>query len=105
MDVMSVNSSKSIYSKISPSLYWKYNQNLINGLLEYISKVDGVIYLSTFPCGPDSLANELTMRKIKDKPSINIILDEQEMGAGLYTRLESFIDILEQNKVKIKGVG
>lgn len=93
------------YSSISSALYWKYNQNLINGLLEYIPKVDGVVYLSTFPCGVDSLVNELVMRKVKDKPSINIILDEQEMGAGLYTRLESFIDVLEQNKMKVKGVG
>lgn len=111
------NSNTFTYESVSSALYWKYNKNLINGLLEYIPKVDGVVYLSTFPCGPDALVNELVMRKVKDKPSINIIVDEQEMGAGLYTRLESFIDILEQskilkqrkildkNKLNIRGVG
>lgn len=89
------------YKKISKSLYWKYNQNLLNGLFEYLDRVDGVIYLSTFPCGPDALVNELVLRKVKNKPSMNIILDEQEIGAGLYTRLESFVDILEQNKMKV----
>lgn len=89
------------YRKVSKSLYWRYNQNLLNGLFEYKSNVDGIIYLSTFPCGPDALVNELVLRKIKDKPSINIILDEQEIGAGLYTRLESFVDILEQNRMKV----
>lgn len=97
-----INDSKNAgYKKISKSLYWKYNQNLLNGLFEYLDNVDGVIYLSTFPCGPDALVNELVLRKIKNKPSINIILDEQEIGAGLYTRLESFVDILEQNKLKV----
>lgn len=96
---------KGLYTKISSALYWKYNQNLVNGLLEYINKVDGVVYISTFPCGPDALVNELITRKVKGKPSINVILDEQEMGAGLYTRLESFMDILEQSKLKEKGVG
>lgn len=92
---------KESYKNISKALYWKYNQDLINGLFEYIDKIDGVIYLSTFPCGPDALVNELVLRKVKNKPSINIIIDEQEAGAGLYTRLESFVDILEQNKMKV----
>lgn len=104
LDINNKN-EKALYSSVSSALYWKYNKNLINGLLEYVSKVDGIVYLSTFPCGPDALVNELIMRKVKEKPSINIIVDEQDMGAGLYTRLESFIDILEQNKFKIKGVG
>lgn len=97
----SKTNQKNSYKKISKALYWKYNQNLINGLFEYIDKVDGIIYLSTFPCGPDALVNELVLRKVKEKPSINIILDEQEVGAGLYTRLESFVDILEQNKMGV----
>ncbi len=101
LNINEKNNIKNSYKKISKSLYWKYNQNLINGLFEYIDKVDGIIYLSTFPCGPDALVNELVLRKVKEKPSINIILDEQEVGAGLYTRLESFVDVLEQNKMGV----
>lgn len=89
------------YRAITKSLYWKYNKNLLNGLSEYQNQVDGIIYLSTFPCGPDALVNELVLRKVKSKPSIQIIVDEQEAGAGLYTRLESFIDILEQKQMKV----
>ena len=61
------------------------------------------LYLSTFPCGPDALVNELVLRKVTSKPSLNIVLDEQDARAGLYTRLESFIDILNQKKVKVSG--
>lgn len=94
------NKENKKYIKISNSLYWKYSKDLLNGLLEYVDKVDGIIYLSAFPCGVDSLVNEITMRKIKSVPSISIVVDEQEMGTNLYTRLESFVDILEQNKIK-----
>ncbi len=51
--------------------------------------------MSTFPCGPDSLVNEVVIRKIKDKPILNLILDGQEGTAGLETRLESFVDIIK----------
>ena len=52
--------------------------------------------MTSFPCGPDSLINELLIRKIKDIPIINIIVDEQTSEAGLHTRLESFVDIIKQ---------
>ena len=91
------------YKSISKALYWTYNRNLLNGISEYLNSVDGIIYLSTFPCGPDALVNELVLRKVTSKPSLNIVLDEQDARAGLYTRLESFIDILNQKKVKVSG--
>ena len=86
------------YKKYTKSLYWKYSKNLLNGIDEYLSNIDGIIYLSSFPCGPDSLVTELAIRKIDSVPSINILLDDQDGSAGLYTRLESFYDILEARK-------
>jgi len=44
----------------------------------------------------DSLVNELVMRKIS-KPYLNLIIDDLDSNTGLETRLESFIDIVEQN--------
>lgn len=91
------------YETISKSIYWKYNIDLLNGIVEYLEKVDGILYLSVFPCGTDCLVNELAMRKIKEVPSINLILDEQDGMAGVYTRLESFMDILKMKKKKEKS--
>ncbi len=101
-----INSSSNSdnYTNISSNIYWKSSKNLLNGIIEYKERVDGIIYLSAFPCGIDCLVNELSLRKIADIPSINIIIDEQDGTAGLYTRLESFIDILEQNKENKKVV-
>ena len=90
--------SKKRYQDISTALYWKQSIELLNGVVEYGDQVDGIIYLSVFPCGTDSLVTELATRKIKQVPSMNLILDDQEGNAGIYTRLESFVDILESKK-------
>ena len=84
------------YSKeLSPTLYWIYSKELIGAINYYKNVIDGIIFLSTFPCGVDSLVNELMLRKIKDIPKINIIVDEATMELGIITRLESFIDIIK----------
>ena len=83
---------------ISPTLPWTYNKELLGAIALYKSKVDGIILMTSFPCGPDSLVNEMIIRKIKDRPIINLILDGQEGTAGIETRLESFIDIIRIKK-------
>lgn len=90
---------------ISNTLYWTYNKELIGAIEYYSDKIDGIIFISTFPCGPDSLVNELCIRKVKGIPMANIILDELEGEAGLHTRIESFIDIIKEkkNRVEVKN--
>jgi predicted nucleotide-binding protein (sugar kinase/HSP70/actin superfamily) len=80
---------------LSRSMYWRYNKELTGAIDHYKDKIDGMIFMTTFPCGPDSLAIELIMRKIKDIPMTNLIIDSNFGEAGLQTRIESFIDILE----------
>lgn len=82
----------------SSTLYWLYSKESIGSLINYKNVIDGVIYLSSFPCGVDSLVNELSIRKVDDIPSINIILDDSTATSGLYTRLESFVDILKARR-------
>lgn len=79
--------------KYSKDIYFKYNRDNIGALKYCENKIDGVIFLSAFPCGPDSLVNELVMRKIK-VPYLNLVLDDNSSFAGLETRLESFTDML-----------
>lgn len=94
------NRSKSIKNsyKLSKKLYWHYSRELIGSILEYENKINGIIFLTAFPCGPDSLINELLIRKVKNIPIINIIIDELNAETGLQTRLESFIDIIKQKE-------
>ena len=81
--------------KLSKDLYWKYSKETIGSIVMSNKKVNGIIFLSTFPCGLDSLVNELVMRSI-NTPYLNIVLDDLDSLAGVETRLESFIDILKQ---------
>lgn len=88
-----------MYAKnLSPTLYWTYSKELIGAIEYYHYSVDGIIFLTTFPCGPDSLVNELMIRKISDVPVTNILVDEQTSSTGLETRLESFIDIINERR-------
>jgi predicted nucleotide-binding protein (sugar kinase/HSP70/actin superfamily) len=83
---------------LSPSLYWRYNKELVGAISSCKDYADGIIFFSCFPCGPDSLVTELIMRRIDAVPKINIIMDEQYSENGLHTRLESFIDIISERK-------
>ena len=82
-------------SKLSDTIYFKYSKENIGAIPLVQDKIDGIIFLSTFPCGLDSLVNELVIRKI-DKPYLNLVIDDMDSLTGTKTRLESFVDILEQ---------
>ncbi len=97
-DLLDENIAKNESKKISSDLYWSYNKHLIGAIEHYKNKIDGIIFLVTFPCGPDSLVTELCKRKIKDIPLISVVLDELQGEAGLRTRLESFVDIISMKK-------
>ena len=71
---------------------------MLGAFAEYKTDVDGIILMSSFPCGPDSMVNEIIVRREKDIPILNLILDGQDALAGMETRLESFIDIIEFRK-------
>ncbi len=59
-------------------------------------KVDGIIYVSSFACGIDSIVIDLIKHRIGDFPFLVLKLDEHTGDAGLETRLEAFFDMLER---------
>ncbi len=97
-DIYDKNHLKEEYQVISKHNYWTYQQELLGAITHYKQQVDGIILLTTFPCGPDSLSNEMCIRKINNIPIIQIIIDELKEDAGIITRLESFLDILVERK-------
>lgn len=84
--------------KISTDIHWTHSKEVMASIHYYQDKVDGIIILSSFPCGPDSLANELATRKVKNIPILTLIIENLNSDIGIITRLESFIDILSQKK-------
>ena len=87
--------------KLSTDIHWTHNKEIMASVNYYKDKVDGIILISSFPCGPDSLSNELISRKIKDIPIISLVFEDLNSEAGVITRLESFIDIIKNLKDKI----
>lgn len=86
---------------ISNRNYWTYNKELLGSIIHYKRKVNGIILLTTFPCGPDSLSNEMCLRKLHNIPILQLIIDELKAEAGLITRLESFIDIIIEKEKRL----
>ncbi|MEI7579928.1 MAG: acyl-CoA dehydratase activase-related protein [bacterium] len=105
MDILVINAdivdkvkARELSKNLSEDLYWTFNKEIIGGLEYYRKQVDGIIFLMTFPCGPDSLVVTLCQNKIKDVPLIVLTVDEQAGDVGLKTRLESFVDILKMKQ-------
>lgn len=97
-DAFTPKITSDLSKNLSNTLYWKFNKESIGSIELIKNKIDGIIFLSSFPCGPDSIVNELVMRKIK-VPYINIVIDDIDALAGIETRIESFIDIIESRKI------
>lgn len=87
--------------RLSPTLKWEINRELAGSVYKNRERVDGIILLSAFPCGPDSMVNEIIMRGENEVPLLNLVLDGQDGDAGVETRIESFIDIIGFKKGKL----
>jgi len=81
-------------------LFWSHARKIYGAGGTYVddSQVDGLIFLSCFGCGTDSMTNDLLARRAREvqKPYMVITLDEHSGEAGLVTRLEAFLDMLER---------
>ncbi len=83
-------------------LYWA-NEHEMTGAAGYYLKddnIDGLITLTAFGCGPDSLMIERITRYAKrfNKPLLNLTTDEHTGEAGFVTRIEAFTDMLIRKK-------
>ncbi|MBS4534574.1 hypothetical protein GOQ29_02980 [Clostridium sp. D2Q-14] len=86
-------------SNLSKRMFWTSGKKIVGSsffLLEE-RKIDGIIFLSSFGCGLDSVLLDIVERKSKEyKIPFNLItLDEHSGEAGINTRIEAFIDMLE----------
>ena len=82
-------------------IYWA-NESEMTGAAGYYLKsdVDGLVTITAFGCGPDSIMVDRIIRNAKtfEKPVLGLTLDEHTGEAGFVTRLEAFIDMLSRKK-------
>ena len=87
---------------LNTNLYWA-NELEITGAAGSFMKnknIDGILTLTAFGCGPDSLMIERITRYSKrlQKPLLNLTVDEHTGEAGFITRIEAFTDMLFRRK-------
>ncbi|MCD7746251.1 MAG: acyl-CoA dehydratase activase-related protein [Lachnospiraceae bacterium] len=97
-DVMDRKNALKQGSRLSPTMRWEISREIAGGIYENRKRVDGIILLSVFPCGPDAMTNDMIIRRNDGTPILNLMLDGQSGMAGVETRLESFVDILNFHK-------
>ncbi|MFX1438207.1 MAG: acyl-CoA dehydratase activase-related protein [Promethearchaeota archaeon] len=88
--------------------YWKHEEEIMQAIRYFLTKgrneIDGVIFLVSFACGPDSLISELIMRdmKVVGLPFLEITMDEHSGEAGMITRIEAFVEMARRKKRKLE---
>ncbi|MCL6634546.1 MAG: acyl-CoA dehydratase activase-related protein [Peptococcaceae bacterium] len=84
-------------------LFWTFSDIALKAahFLFGQGRVDGVLHLTAFGCGPDSLLNkfiELEAKKHHNIPFMTLMIDEHTGEAGVATRLEAFVDMVRRRK-------
>lgn len=80
---------------------WTFGIKILGSMLKSIKmqNVAGIIYLSSFGCGLDSIITEIFEYRVKQEnkiPYTIITLDEHTGEAGVSTRVEAFLDMVER---------
>ncbi|MDR7868116.1 MAG: acyl-CoA dehydratase activase-related protein [Sporomusaceae bacterium] len=85
------------------NIFWHYCRRLAGAALAFLGASPppaGMIFLTSFACGPDSLVGEQLRRQAGHRgvPFLLLALDEHTAEAGLVTRLEAFTDMLPRRR-------
>lgn len=88
---------------IPKASFWTISNEIVGTAFSYLKgqdpEVQGFIHLVSFECGPDSLVGEVVERYLKREarslPYLRLEIDEHTGEAGLVTRLEAFVDMME----------
>lgn len=84
-------------------MFWTFSDMVLKAT-HYLfkqGKVDGIIHLTAFGCGPDSMVDklmELASRQYNNIPFMSLTIDEHSGDAGVSTRLEAFVDMVRRQK-------
>ncbi|UCB43554.1 MAG: hypothetical protein JSV77_02595 [Dehalococcoidales bacterium] len=70
----------------------------------HAKEYDGLIHLAPFTCMPEIIAENIMPSTKEQIPVLTILCDEQIAKAGVLTRLEAFVDLLERKRRKQNNV-
>jgi len=87
--------------KLSKDLFWHYSNQVLWACYYYLEQpIDGIVHVSAFGCGPDSMVDKLMELETKahNVPFITLTIDEHTGEAGVLTRLEAFVDMVSYRR-------
>lgn len=81
------------------NLFWNFSNRTVRATFYYLNeqRVDGIIHVTAFGCGPDAMVDKLMELECKNRgrmPFLTLSLDEHTGEAGVMTRIEAFVDML-----------
>jgi len=84
-------------------MYWKAGQRFLQAA-QYITKDPRLfaLHITNFGCGPDSFISHFFRDIMSGKPYLQLEIDEHSADAGAITRLEAFLDSLENYRAPEK---
>ncbi|MDA8188956.1 MAG: acyl-CoA dehydratase activase-related protein [Dehalococcoidales bacterium] len=90
--------------ELPKKLYWSYEREVVGAMFCWLRsrQVDGMIYMRSFACGPDSIVQTILdtdCRIVGNASTISLAIDEHTAEAGVITRVEAFLDMLQRKKV------
>ena len=87
---------------IYPNMYWYYGQQDMKAAM-LLKDEDNVFvtYISNFSCAPDSFMLHYLKWIMGTKPFLILELDSHTADAGVDTRIEAFLDIIEGYRSKL----
>lgn len=86
--------------ELPKGLFWTYEKEVFGTVKRWLRthEVTGIIYILSFCCGPDSMIQVLIEEEARKSeiPLMSIVIDEHSGEAGLVTRIEAFMDMIER---------
>lgn len=83
-------------------MFWEFTNKLYGAAEHYFKndQIDGVIHLTAFGCGPDSMLGQILEVDAKNYGNafMTLRIDEQTGESHIITRIEAFIDLLRLKK-------
>ncbi|MFP4162337.1 MAG: acyl-CoA dehydratase activase [Chitinispirillaceae bacterium] len=82
--------------KVDKQMYWAMGQKIMKAA-QFVKEKERLfgIFITNFSCGPDSFVLKYFRNLMKSKPSLTLELDQHTADAGIDTRIEAALDIMQ----------
>ena len=100
-EMLSAEELEAAAARLVNKVKWTCEEEVVGAGEHYLeSDIDGIIGVTAFGCGPDSLMMDIVERqaRIKSIPFMGLTLDEHTAEAGIVTRIEAFLDMIYRKK-------